>query len=114
MDRLAEDEKRQARFAAWRAKLDVLERQVHAREKGQVEVRSTADKAVWPHRRVRKEGPSSRCQARCYGTAGVQELRCAHGVRLPAGRMTALAQNLNTRVLLCFEPLFEDRDRTPQ
>ena len=46
MDRLADDEKRQALFAAWRTKLDVLQRQIHAREKGKVEVRSTMAKAV--------------------------------------------------------------------
>jgi len=46
MDRLADDEKRQALFAAWRVRLDVLQRQIHAREKGKVEIRSAMAKAV--------------------------------------------------------------------
>jgi ferredoxin/flavodoxin len=46
MDRLADDVKRQALFAAWRTKLDVLQRQIHARGKGKVEIRSTMAKAV--------------------------------------------------------------------
>jgi ferredoxin/flavodoxin len=46
MDRLADDVKRRALFAAWRTKLDVLERQIHARATSKVEVRSAMAKTV--------------------------------------------------------------------
>jgi flavodoxin/formate hydrogenlyase subunit 6/NADH:ubiquinone oxidoreductase subunit I len=46
VDRLADDEKRQELFAAWKSKLDVLQRHIHTREKGKVEIRSTVAKAI--------------------------------------------------------------------
>jgi ferredoxin len=46
MDRLADDEKRQALFAACKPKLDILQKRIRAREKGKVEVRSPVIKAV--------------------------------------------------------------------
>jgi ferredoxin/flavodoxin len=46
MDRLADDKKRRALFAAWKNKLDVLQRQIHAREKTRIETRSTVTKAA--------------------------------------------------------------------
>jgi ferredoxin/flavodoxin len=46
MDRLADDGKRQGLFAACRAKLDVLQRQIRDRQKGEVEMRSAAAKVA--------------------------------------------------------------------
>jgi ferredoxin len=46
IDRVADDKKRQALFAAWRRKLDLFERQIRACETGRVQVRSPAAKAI--------------------------------------------------------------------
>lgn len=46
MDRLADDAKRQALFAAWRIKLNALQRQIRACERGKVETRSAMAKVV--------------------------------------------------------------------
>jgi len=46
MDPLADDEKRQALFAAWRTRLGLLQRHIHAREQGEIETRNAMAKAL--------------------------------------------------------------------